>query len=180
MNKQKKLIIIGIIACVVVAIGVFFLLKKDKAPKAIYEVAVMVRDQNNSNLAEDRKTSLKQGDVLVVQKDGHHWSKTELISYLILRIKMTEEQSQMLTRAKTRELADEELTEVERGRIEEEKKRAQEAGEEYVPEKHEETLLAREYRINMSNLPDFKPVDLIKEQPFIGEVYDWGIVEKKQ
>jgi len=178
-NKQK--IIIGVIVVIIVLGGAFFFFR-DSVPEQIYEVAIMVRSQDNPDKAEDRRTSLKKGDVLVVQKDGHNWSRTEEISYLILRMSLTVEQSQKLTQAKTKVLAIEEMSEEERGQIDDERKRAEDEGVEYIPEPREETLIAREYRIDMSDFvkDGFKAVDLISGQPYLNEVFDWGIVEKKK
>jgi hypothetical protein len=178
-NKQKT--IIGLMVVIIALSGAYFIFR-DSAPKQIYEVAVMVRSQDNPNKAEDMKTSLKKGDVLVVQKDEHNWSKTESISYLILNMNLTEEQSQLLSKAKTRELGVKELSEVEREQIDKEKKRAEEEGRDYVPERREETLIAREYRIDMTDFVEdgFKAVDLISGQPYLEEIYDWSIVERKK
>lgn len=177
---NKKSIIIVVIIFAVISLGVYFLNSK-KAPKQIYEVAVMVRDQNNPDPIEDKKTSLKKGDVLITQKEGHAWSKTESISYLILRMSLTEDQAQKLTQAKTREIKYKELSDEEKKRIDEEKKRAKEEDVEYHEEPRTETLIAREYHVDMSkfNKQGFKAVDLISGQPFAEEVFDWGIVEKK-
>ena len=60
--------------------------------KDIYQVAVMVRSQNNPDPIEDIKTSLKYGDVVVVKAEDNKWSKAEKVSYLILEMKLTERQ----------------------------------------------------------------------------------------
>lgn len=69
---------------------------KTPAPKYIYEVAVMLKDQKNSDLEEDKKTSLKRGDVISINKEGHSWSKMELVSYFIVKIELTEEEASRL------------------------------------------------------------------------------------
>ena len=180
--SKKNLIIIGVVALVFVVGALLKTYVFKSAPKQIYEVAIMVRSQKNSDPSEDRKTSLKRGDVLVTQKDGHNWSKTESISYLILRMNLTEEQAQKLTQAKTREISEKELSDEERGRIEEEKQRAKDEDREYHEEPRQETLIAREYYIDMTEFDEqgFKAVDLISGQPFQEEVFDWGIVERKK
>ena len=183
-NNKKTFVIIGILLLIVIAFS-FFLLKDKifkKDPKYIYEVAVMMRSQNNSDPEEDVRTSLKKGDVLVVQKEGHNWSKTEKVSYLILKMELSEAEASKLTKSKTREIPEKELSEKKRERIKEEEKRAKKAGEKYVPELREETLVAREYRINMKEseeLKDLKANDLIKGQPLKDIIFDWKIVEKK-
>jgi hypothetical protein len=115
-----------------------------------------------------------------VQAEGHDWSRAEKTSYLILRMNLTQEQSQLLLQAKTREIPFDDLSEDQKQMLEEEKKRAEEEGVEYVSELQKETLIAREYRIDMSEFDDFKAVDLLNGQPFENEVYGWGIVERKR
>lgn len=56
---------------------------------ATFEVLVVLRDQQASDSGEDRRSSLKRGDVLAVRKSPHLWSDTERTSYLIVRIEMT-------------------------------------------------------------------------------------------
>ncbi len=179
LNK-KSLIIIGVIIVMTGAAG--FLLKDaifKKAPKQIYEVVIMVRSQNSDDPTEDARSSLKAGDVLLAHTEGHSWSKTERISYLILRMNLTEEQAAKLTQSKEKEIKFEDLPAEEQVRIEEEKKRAEEAGEEYIEEPQTETVLARQYRIKMEEFEGFKPADLLAGQPYQNTIYDWGIVEKK-
>lgn len=180
MNKKKTVLIAAIVLLVVV--GAIYWINSKKAPKQIYEVAVMVRSQSNSDPEEDKKTSLKKGDVLVTQKEGHNWSKTESVSYLILKMNLTEEQAQMLTQAKTKEIEFKDLSEEEQKRIEEEKKRAKDEDREYVEEPRQKTLIAREYRVKLDDkkFEGFKAIDLLKDQPYSEEVFDWGIVEKKK
>lgn len=124
--------------------------------KNVYETAIMVRDQSNLNPREDAKTSLKRGDVLVVFPEGHNWSNTERISYLILKIRMTEDQANQLMKPKS---------------------------EEYISAEgdrpREVIFKTRQYRIKIENL-DFEPMDLIAGQPFAGQIFDWSeIVEEK-
>ena len=152
------------------------------APKRVYEVAIMMRSQNNSDPEEDARTSLKKGDVLVTQKEGHSWSKTEKVSYLILKMNLSEEQAQKLTQAKTKEIKEKDLSQEEQARIAEEKKRAKDEEREYMPELREETLIAREYFIDFKEdeaLINLKANDLINGQPLMDRVFDWGIVERK-
>ena len=47
-------------------------------------------------------------------------------------------------------------------------------------EQRRDTVVMRKYRIDMQKyFENFKPNDLISGQPFNGEVFDWGIMEKK-
>ena len=183
-TKFNKIIIIFLVLLIIAGISLFYF--KDKifkpAPKKIYEVAVMMRSQSNKDPIEDARTSLKKGDVLVTQKEGHNWSKTEKVSYLILKMDLTEEQAQKLTQSKTKEIKENDLSQEERDRISEEKKRAKEDKREYMPEPREETLIAREYHIDFEEdeaLMNLEANDLIKGQPLMDRVFDWGIVERK-
>ena len=176
---SKKNIFIAI-AVILIVIGGFFVVKKVfKQPLGqIYEVAVMARSQNNPDPAEDRKSSLKAGDVLIVQKHGHNWSTTESVSYLILKMNLTEEQTAKLTMSKEKEIKFRDLPEEEKKRIEDEKNRAKETDEKYFEESRMEILIAREHHIDMREFEDFEANDLLNGQPF-DEVFDWGIVERK-
>jgi hypothetical protein len=166
---------IGGLVLIILIVGGYFIATKffKPAPRKVYEVAVVVRSQNNPNPEEDRRTSLKAGDVLVVQPEGHNWSRTERISYLILKMNLTAEQKTKLTAPQEREIKFKDLSE-------EEKKRVKNEGREYQEETRREILRARACRINLGKyFPDFKPVDLLFGQPYLDKVYDWSIVEKK-
>ncbi len=167
----------------VALLGVGFLLFNQfyhPPAKQIYEVAVMVRDQHNSDPEEDRRTSLKKGDVLVVHPEGHNWSRTEKISYLILKMKLTKTQAEKLTRPE-----EEKLSRSERKKRLEEMTKDRNLKKEEIKRIEEElkqerkVIRARLYKIDLSKLGEFKPVDLLKGQPFQDKIYDWSIVEKK-
>ncbi len=179
-SNPKKVVIFFLI--LIVVLGVLWLAKKylfKTAPKSLYDVAVVVRDQRSS----DGGQSLKVGDVLLTKEDGHKWSKTERISYLILKMNLTKEQSEKLSKAKDRKLTkDEKVKEIEQFKAnrddmpEEELKMFEEE-----LEQRRETILMREYRINMEKkFPDFRANDLINGHPFDGEIFDWGIVKKRK
>jgi len=176
--KKKKVAVVFLIALILMAGGWLLVTKVFKpAPKQMYEAAIMVRDQGGGG--NDKAGSLRKGDVLAVRDQGHNWSRTERISYLILDMELTKEQKRKLTRPKTRQLSEKEALDKELVRREElEGENALEGRE--LDERLQETVLARKYYIDFSELPkDFKPVDLIKGQPFKEQVFDWGIVEKK-
>jgi hypothetical protein len=183
-TKFNKKIAVFIVVLIVIGFSIF--LFKDKlykpAPKQTYEVAVMMRSQNNKDPEEDARTSLKKGDCLVIQKEGHKWSKTEKVSYLILKMELTEEQVQKLSQSKTQEIKEKDLSQEEQDRIVEEKKRAKDEKREYMPEPREKTLIAREYYIDFEKdevLKNLEANDLIKGQPLMDRIFDWGIVRKK-
>ncbi len=182
MNKLKKLkFIIPILT--VVLLGGFFLYKKsNEAPKQIYDVVVRVRNQKSADPVEDKRSSMKKGDVLLVKSEGHKWSNTEKISYLILKMNLTQEQSEKLTQSVEKELSkdeiEKEMNQFKEGRDALEQEEIDRYKEEL--EQRRETVVLRKYRINMSKyFLEFEANDLIKGQPFQDEIYDWGIVEKK-
>ncbi len=182
--RTKKAIIVA--AAIVIVVGGYFLIAnpfnlwQDNAKQA-YDVLIMVHDQTNSDPVEDQRTSMKKGDALVVETQGHQWSDTEKISYLILKMELTPEQAAKLTQAKEREIPKSELTDEEKQRMAEEKKRAEEEGREYREEPRRETLIAREYFINLNDrFPKFKDIDLLSGQPFLDKTFDWGIVSRKK
>ena len=178
-QANKKLIIpLAILAILALGWYLYPNFIKPK-PKAIYEVAVMVRSQTNPDKSEDLRTSLKSGDVLVVQNEGHKWSKTEQVSYLILKMELTEEQKAKLLAPNEKEIDFKDLSEEEQQRIKDEEQRAKDEGRDYEPEPRRETLRARAYRIDLEELEFSKPADLIKGQPFADQIFGWEIVEKK-
>lgn len=64
--------------------------------EAEFEVLIVIRDQQADNPEEDRRSSLKRGDVLAVRKRPHLWSDTEQKSYLVVAIKMTGKEANAL------------------------------------------------------------------------------------
>ena len=177
---SKKIIFIAI-AVILIIIGGFFIGKKTfkPEPKRIYEIAVMARSQSNPNLEEDSKSSLKAGDVLVVQKDGHNWSTTEKASYLILKMNLTKKQAAKLIMPDEKEIKFKDLSEEKQERVKEDKKRVKDADEEYMEKQRMEIITARKYCIDMGEFEGFEANDLLNGQPFLDEVFDWGIVNKK-
>ncbi|PIP33673.1 hypothetical protein COX22_03055 [Candidatus Falkowbacteria bacterium CG23_combo_of_CG06-09_8_20_14_all_49_15] len=147
--------------------------------KRIYEIAIVVRGQQNPDPAEDRKNSLKAGDALIAQGEGHQWSVTEKTSYLILKMNLTDKQAEALTRPEEVEIAFSDLSAEEQKRIEEEKALAEKEGRDYTEETRRETVRARAYRVKIEKLPPFNPDLLPAGQPFLDQVYDWAMVEKK-
>jgi len=181
-NRKKIIIFLLVLAIGIttIVIGKKYVFKSES--KEIYEVVIMVRDQRSSDPKEDARSSLKSGDVLLVKKDSQKWSQTERVSYLILRMNLNDDEVVKLTESVNKELSEKEVEkEIEqftanRGDIS--KEEADRYKEEL--EQRKEVILLRKYRIEMEkSFPDFKANDLIKGQPFQGEVYDWDIVEKK-
>jgi hypothetical protein len=166
-DPKKKKILIAIIIVFLISSGFAIYKVFHQAPKKIYEVAIMVRSQHNNDPNEDARTSLKVGDVLVVKPEGHKWSKTEKVSYLIIKMNLTEDQSHILAQPREREVKKSELSE-------KEKKTTKNTN--YI---RKETIIAREYRIKIEKFKDFNSKMLIKGQPYMEKVYGWDMVEKK-
>jgi hypothetical protein len=168
------------IILLIVGINKKYIFKKE--PKQLYEVAIMVRNQTNSNEEEDKRTSLKIGDVLLVQKVGHKWSRTERVSYLLLKMNLTKSQIEKLTKPIEKKLSKREINK----ELEEFKQNKADIPQEELKrftdelKKRRKTILMRQYRINMEKyFSDFKANDLIQGQPFKDQIFDWKVVEKK-
>ena len=180
MNKKNIIKVVLLILIIVISYFAFTKIFK-KEPKQIYEVAIVVRSQNNKDPIEDKKTSLKKGDVLVVQKEKHNWSKTEKISYLILKMNLTEKQKTKLTKAKEKEIKFKDLSKEEQDMINREKEEAKKQDREYESEPRRETLITREYYVDLDkHFIDFRPNDLLKGQPYFDEIFDWKVVVRKK
>lgn len=179
--SKRNLLILLIVAIIVAGAWALKTYVFKGAPKQIYQVAIQVRDQYNADPVEDRRNSLKKGDVLVIQDEDHRWSTTENKSYLVLKMLLTEEQVQKLTVAEEREIPESELSGEERQRIEEEKQRARDEDREYVEEPRTETLRMRMYYIDLGReeFAGFKWQDLLTAQPYSNLLFDWKIVEEK-
>jgi hypothetical protein len=158
-------------------IGIF---DKKARQKKTYEIAVQVRSQENSDPKEDARTSMKAGDVIVVQNEGHSWSNTEKVSYLILKISLTDDQKQKLTSPETRKLSSKELKAKrpkDFDKMPKDEKKRFEDQEKGRPQT--ETVRVRKYRVNLEDLNFTDPNTLLSAQPYPDKVFDWGIVEEK-
>ncbi len=186
-QKKKNTIIILTFSLFILIFSGFFFFKKDlfkTEPKQIYEVEIMVRSQKNPNKEEDRKTSLKRGDVLLVKPENTKWSRGEKISYLILKMKLTKEQVSKLTKPKTKTLSKKEIEKRLNERIKNLPQKIQDKEKEMLRkelENEQEILIAREYAIDLDKyFPDFKATDLLNGQPYQDKIYDWKIVKRKK
>lgn len=170
---DKRTLIAASVAGVFLLIGaVYFIFFHQAAPKFVYDVAVIVRDQNSADKNDDKRNTLNYGDVLLAQKEGHKWSNTEKVNYLILKMELSEEEADKLTSPKEKRIKFKDLPAEEQEALKKE-------GREDEP--RTERLIAREYRIKMEKyFPDFKPLDLLNKQPYQDKIYTWSIVEKKR
>lgn len=173
----KKLgLLVGALVVVVGVIGggVWFFKNKFGGEKKIYDVAIQLRDQKNSDPKEDLRSSLKAGDVILARETGREWSTTERISYLIIKMKLNEDQLQKIVKPKTEELSKKEG--IKKGILTEES--AKEMEREELKQVLTETVVAREYRVKIEDM-GFDIMKVREAQPFPDEEFTWKIVEKK-
>lgn len=171
----KKKVVVILAALIALAIGAYFGRQYLKPkPKKIYEALIQVRSQNNSDPVEDAKNSLKAGDVLLVLPEGHNWSETERVSFLILKMNLTEDEARTLVSPQERKAV------IPKPKTDEEKKQAEERKKAEGGRPQTETVRARRYRIKLEELDkNFDPNVLLERQPYLDKIYDWKIVEKK-
>jgi hypothetical protein len=172
--KRKKILIpLSVFFILAVIGGAFFVLRQKKElalpenQPQVYEALVNIVDQKTKDPVEDARSSLKKGDVIAYFPEGHPWSGTEKISYLIVKIKLRPDEAAKLTEAETKEI-NRDLLKLK----ENEKNKAEEIG----PER--ETVRARKYRLD---LPDFDVQKFWGDhvQPFGDRVFDRRIIDKK-
>lgn len=158
MNK-KKIIIIAVILAAVLA-GAIFAWKKFKKPKedtrSIYEALVQVVDQQASTPEEDKRSSLKHGDVIAILPEGHPWTDTERLSYLIVKIKLTAEDAAKLMEPVTQEVKNKDNAE---------------GGPEV------ETVRPRKYYLDIK-VPTVNEL-MTKGQPYPDKVFGEGVIEER-
>lgn len=95
IKKNVVYIFLGFISILCLILVIIFL----GPEKSIYQIAVVIRDQVHEEKAEDKRSALKYGDILVIENAGHKWSKLEEVSFLILNIKLTQEQKELMLKS---------------------------------------------------------------------------------
>ena len=165
-NRNKFFIVIP--AVILVGFGIWILAGKlreregrQKEEAQVYEALVQVVDQTSGNPAEDAKSSLKKGDVIAVFPEGHSWTETERISYLILKLRLKGEDVQKLTEAEEKEVAPENGP-----------------GGERVGLPRKEIITARKYRLKVEKLK-YDPQKLYEGQPYPDKIFDEDMIEEK-
>ncbi|GEM_PF-1197497 len=164
----------GLILIVGVVWSIFHFWGSGGGEEKVYDVAVQLRDQTNSDLNEDARSSAKKGDVIVLRETGREWSTTENASYLIIKMKLNEKQASKLTQPKTKKLSKDEGKK--KGLIDDEI--LKNIDDENLEQILREDVLFREYRIEIEKM-DFDVMKVREAQPFPDKEFDWGIVEKK-
>lgn len=172
--KRLGVLIGGVILVIGIIGGGIWFFKNRGGEVKVYEALVQLKDQTSSDAEEDAKNSAKAGDVILVREAGQEWSKTEKISYLILKMKLNEEQAQQLVQPKTKKISEEEA--LEKGIVNEEmlKEMPKEEKEQMLVE----NVLFREYRVKIEEL-EFDFMKVREKQPFEEEVFGWEVVQKK-
>jgi len=180
--QNKKIIIPAAIALGLILLGgLFFVLRKDekgRMPGAddprVYEALIMIKDQTSKDPAEDARSNLKAGDVIVIFPEGHSWSSTERISYLLLKLKLKPSDAAKLTEPETREIKEIDRNLLKLKETNGDKSKQKDMG----PRK--ETVRARAYRIKIEKLNfDIQKFWGDHTQPYLEKVFDKGMVEKK-
>ena len=173
--KRLSLLVGGVALLIGLIVGIVFWSRPSDGEKKVYDVLVQLRDQKNSDPIEDAKSSAKKGDVVSLRVTGSEWSKTEKISYLILKMELTEEEAQKIVQSETKKLKEKEA--LEKGIANEEmlKNMPREEKANFLVE----DVLFREYRINFEKLPEFDEKEVRNGQPFEEKIFGWEIVEKK-
>lgn len=170
-NKKKAAIVLGALVLLIVGASLGWKYLKPQ-PKQVYEALIAVRSQNNADPVEDAKNSLKAGDVLLLLPEGHRWSDTERLSYLLLKMNLTEKEAQTLVSPQEKKAA------IPKPKTDEEKKQAEERKKAEGDRQQMETVRARQYRIKIEEL-NINADAIITAQPYPDKIFDWRIVEKK-
>jgi hypothetical protein len=122
---------------------------------------VQVRDQSAPSSVEDAQSSLKVGDVIAIFPAGHQWSETEKISYLLIKLRISEKEMQELTQPQTTEA----------------KAPAGPDGSDQPME--QQIVRARMYRLKTETLK-INPDNLYKGQPYESKIFSSSLIEKKK
>lgn len=133
-----------------------------------YQVLVSVHDNTMPDPAEDKKSSMKKGYVVGVYDENHEWSDTEKVSFLILKMKLSETQSSELMAPVEKDLDPKTLSQEQQDQLKQDKN---------APVQ-KETIAARQYKINLGKIGFNDPNSLLTSQPYQDKVFGWEIVQK--
>ena len=140
----------------------------DNGPTITRQVLVSVHDFSMPDPVEDKKTSIKMGYVVGVYPEDHEWSDTEKISFLILKMKLNDTQASELTQPVEKNIDPKTLPQEQQDQMKQDKNSPAQ----------KETVAARMYKINLGKIGFTDAASLAKGQPFLDNVFDWGVVEK--
>lgn len=168
VNKKRFFLVIIIFLAVIFG-AVWGTLKfknrnNQEKKKQVFEALVNIVDQKVSDPIEDARGSLKKGDVIAIFPEGHSWSETEKNSYLIIKLKIYQEDADKLLKAETKEVKNKN------------RKDGEQEEKDMMPEM--EIVKARMYRLD---LPDFDTQKFWGGggQPFADKIFTSSIIEKK-
>ena len=167
-NKKSFILFIAVIFLVFAGLifGVYKYRESQKPENQIriYEALVNIVDEKAADPIEDARSSLKKGDVIAIFPEGHEWSDTEKNSYLIVKLKIKEKEMKKLTVAKTRKVEG----------------KKSEVGQQnsQMDKTEEETILARQYRLNLPEF-DTKKFWSDHQQPFADQLFGPEIITEK-
>ncbi|MBT3356537.1 hypothetical protein HN399_04290 [bacterium] len=155
--------------------GIWFFRSRDGGEIKVYDAVIQLRDRTNSDPEEDARNSAKKGDVILVRETGKEWSTTEKVSYLIIKMKLSEKEAQKIVQPKTKKLSKDEAKE--KGVVNDEMLKEMEKEE--LNQALTQAVIFREYRVKIEDM-DFDLMKVREAQPFPDKEFDWEIVEKKK
>lgn len=175
--ENKKRLVIFIAVIVLIIGGIIFAIVKWRTNSnpdnpdnsdnsenqgSVYEALIMTQDEAPND--KNSPSALRPGDVMVIFPEGHSWSETERISYLMLKLKLEKSDADKLVQPASRRRAD---------------VSASRGGPETIEGPEEEIVQARQYRIKIEKL-DFDAKMIWKNgQPYPDKIFDDSLIEKK-
>jgi len=167
--KKVTILFLTLVLIISGAVWIFIKIYKGNFGEELntYKILVTVRDQKNADPEEDKRNSMKKGFVIGVYDKEHIWSQTERVSYLILKIELTDKQKEKIIKPIEKKTKQKKLSE-------EEKKMVEISGE----DSKKEIIEIRKYKINLDEIGFDNPNILLERQPFENKVFNWRIVEK--
>jgi len=164
-NKTKKILTIFVVVSIIFLLLylIIFVNKDDEELKiddynkiVEYEALVVIRPQTGGTPEEDRANNLKRGDVIALQEAPIEWSRTELVSYLLVRLK--DKKGEILKLLEPVE----------------EKGEKREGTDEYEMI----TVQARKYYVDLDKV-GFTGEHVISGQPLLEKQFDASVIKKK-
>lgn len=142
--------------------------------KKVYQVLVTTFDDKLSDPEEDKKSSMKKGYVVGVYPEDHQWSESEKLSYLILKMKLSEKEVRKITEPIEEKVDIKTLPEEQQRHLKDQKKENKNQPDMM------RTLSTRKYKIDLEEIKFSDMSVLLNGQPYADKVFGWGIVEKTE